>query len=310
MAAAAGQPLPHPDWLGGPSNLRARGQAPLTGPLTASQQTPAQSFREGFEDFGTHAADAATLGFSDNIVGGLGMLQGKPYERGRDEQRGRLAAADERSPGASLGGQIFGGLVAPGATGGLARQATANVVGGVGASDADLARVKGRTLIPQLVESAALSLAPSGPKTARPVGRGVRPRGVSDTLEPVRDYESIVKSHMGKAKASDKAGGGGVYVPRDLPPYPYPEHWPSPAGNKGHARNYGKPGPAPAPLPPTKTIDDVEGVLAWAAANNEARSAIESARAAAGLPASLPSAEQSLDKLLGLAPTVNIRGKR
>lgn len=109
------------------------------------------------ESFGRGAAQGASFGFSDEIVGGVeALLTDKTYQQARDESREANRLAEEANPLTYLGGNLVGGAAVPIpggaiASGGLKAATTlgkaarlvgvGTVAGGLGAagsSEADL----------------------------------------------------------------------------------------------------------------------------------------------------------------------------
>lgn len=112
------------------------------------------------ESFGRGVAQGLTLGFSDEIVGGVeSLFTDKTYQRARDESRAANKTAEAAHGGYYLGGEITGGLA-----GGVAAVATLpasaptlgtavaggagyGAVSGLGSSEADLTTLKGENYL-------------------------------------------------------------------------------------------------------------------------------------------------------------------
>lgn len=86
--------------------------------------------KESLSDFTTASQQGLTFGFADELSGAMsagldklgGIDEGKSfkdlYHKYRDEERARVAQAEERSPNAALGGEITGAILPAIATGG------------------------------------------------------------------------------------------------------------------------------------------------------------------------------------------------
>lgn len=111
------------------------------------------SFLETGEALPAHLASGATLGWSDELAGGVAALPAaaravvsgadpqavrearSAYEGTRDRERARLARTRAESPMTSMAGDVVGGLVMAAVPGGLAADAAMGALAGAGASD-------------------------------------------------------------------------------------------------------------------------------------------------------------------------------
>lgn len=247
------QEMPTGEHVGGPSNLRVRPVAPAPATATAPQQTPATSFREGMEDFGTSAAGAITRGYDDEIVGWLGTLQGRPFEQGQAEQNARKAAAEERSPAASLGGSIAGSALAPGGTAGDIAASGLNAAINPGSAG---------SMLQDMLVAGTLSRISRGKTAATARTASIKPQQIISARNLARPREEIVQSAMDMARAGDKAG-----IPLANRLHPQLADLPAPTPGVAapvsvpHRRNYGgvmpQPEAAAAPVATTSVVPPV-----------------------------------------------------
>jgi hypothetical protein len=136
------------------------------------------------ESLGRGALQGATLGFADEISGGLEhAFTGKPYDQARDESRANFEAARKANPKTYFAGELGGGVatsalpflnVAKGATVAAmaGKAALAGGIAGLGSSEADLTKgdVSGATW--DTVKGAALggALGAAGGKVGKIIG--------------------------------------------------------------------------------------------------------------------------------------------
>lgn len=106
------------------------------------------------ETYGRGLAQGGSAGFADEIVGGVkSAFTDKTYRQARDEYRARDQAGEAAHPGASIAGNVLGGLLtAPiGGSGGALRNVATGVATGAaygaGMSEADLTKGQGVQLL-------------------------------------------------------------------------------------------------------------------------------------------------------------------
>ena len=115
---------------------------------TGAPSAPAKPEPTWFESLARGAAQGATMGFADEIAGGIeSAFSDKTYEQARNESRANFKAADEANPIASTIGNVGGGLATALIPGGAivkgagfaahaARGAGAGILSGFGTSEA------------------------------------------------------------------------------------------------------------------------------------------------------------------------------
>jgi hypothetical protein len=142
------------------------------------------------------AAQGASLGFADEITGGVeSLLTGKPYDQARDESRAAYDAAQKANPGTYLAGDV-GGAVASSMIPGLNVAKAATIGGRIGTAALGGA-------LSGLGNSTATDAQGMAKDAAMGAGLGGGIQGAGEALVPVAKYGAGKLSEM-LSQASEK----------------------------------------------------------------------------------------------------------